>query len=347
MIPWLCGHKDAIVHTIPPTIDVSILLAEDSNKICGYEGYPQPYDVHDIRMAERNFRPLRFGQAKQIGDVVVIPRPAGHIPGAAMYEIHAEEKMLFTGDINTTTTQLVWGTKPVHCDILFMESTYAGREHEPRAKVEYEFLSKIEEVVDRGGKAIVPAFAVGRTQEIMLLLRGRGYDVWLDGMGKTINKIYFGYGEYIRDLKKLLKAKDEVQVVRNPKGRKKALKGEVIITTSGMLDGGPVLHYLEAVKDDPKSAILLTGYQVEGTNGRRLMDTGTVEIDGVVEKLRAEVAFFDLSAHAGHSELVRFARDTGAHTIVLMHGDNRETLAEDLSDFADVYLPRDGEVLKL
>ncbi|MCD6461275.1 MAG: MBL fold metallo-hydrolase [Thermoplasmata archaeon] len=347
MIPWLCGHKDAIVHTVPPTIDVSLLLAEDSNKICGIEGYPQPYDKHDIAQAEMNFRPLRYGQTKRVGDIDVIPRSAGHIPGAAMYEIHGEEVMLFTGDINTTPTRLVEGAEPVRCDVLFMESTYAGREHPPREKVEYDFLAKVEEVVDRGGKVIAPAFAVGRTQEILLLLRGQGYDVWVDGMGKTITGIYQGYGGYVRDVRKLSKAMGEAKKVRGPKGRKMAMKGEVIVTTSGMLDGGPVLQYVEALKDDPKSAILLTGYQVEGTNGRLLMDTGTLDISGVREKIKMEVDFYDLSAHAGHKELVEFARETGAERVVLMHGDNREALAEDISDFAEVYLPRNGEVLRL
>jgi putative mRNA 3-end processing factor len=126
------------------------------------------------------------------------------------------------------------------------------------------------------------------------------------------------------------------------------VKGEVILTTSGMLDGGPVVSYIDAIRDDPKSAILLTGYQVEGSNGRKLLETGMLEVKGVSERVQCEVMKFDFSAHAGHNELLAFAKACEPEKIVLMHGDDREILAGDLrSDGFEVLLPQNGEKFEL
>jgi len=114
------------------------------------------------------------------------------------------------------------------------------------------------------------------------------------------------------------------------------------VTTSGMLDGGPVIRYLEAVRDDPRSAILLTGYQVEGSNGRRLMDEGVIELAGADVKVRCEWQKFDFSAHAGHDDLVRFIEGCDPQRVVLMHGDHREALAEALEG-REVLLPVEGQ----
>ncbi len=132
------------------------------------------------------------------------------------------------------------------------------------------------------------------------------------------------------------------------RARQMAHDGEVIVTTSGMLDGGPVVGYVEQAKDDPRSAILLTGYQVEGCNGRKLLDTGMMQFHGVVERVHCEVMKFDFSAHAGHDELVAFAKACSPEKIVLMHGDNREPLALALrKEGFEVLLPMNGEKFTL
>jgi putative mRNA 3-end processing factor len=229
-----------------------------------------------------------------------------------------------------------------------MESTYSGRNHPSRLKTEYAFLKKIEEVNDRGGTAIIPSFAVGRTQEILLLLKDSRYEFWLDGMGKKVNKIYMGFPGYVRSAKKLRQAVNRTYEVRNVHARSRAAKADVVVTTSGMLDGGPVLSYVEAVRNDPRSAILLTGYQVEGSNGRKLLETGYMEFQGVNEKVDCEVRKFDFSAHAGHDELLAFAKGCSPEKIVLMHGDEREILAGDLrAQGFEVLLPKNGEKFTL
>ncbi|MEK6987653.1 MAG: MBL fold metallo-hydrolase [Candidatus Thermoplasmatota archaeon] len=342
MIPWITRRQDVDVVLTPPTADVADLLLEDSLKIADAEGFDAPFDDHDLRIARRHYRTVDFQDNVDMGELEVTAHPAGHIPGATMYEINGNQTMLFTGDLHTLTTDLVWGARPVKCDTLFIESTYAGRQHPERLKSEYAFLKKIDQVVNRGGLALVPSFAVGRTQDIILTLAKARHEVWLDGMGKKVNSIYVQHPEYIRSVKKLRQAMNHVNVVRNPKERDLALKGEVIVTTSGMLDGGPVLRYLEAIREDSKSAILLTGYQVEGTNGRRLIDEGVVDLWGVDVDIKIEWQKFDFSAHAGHDDLVRFVEACDPQRVVLMHGENREILGEALEG-REVVLPKEGQ----
>ena len=342
MIPWITRRQDVDVVLTPPTADVADLLLQDSLKIADAEGYDSPFDDRDLRTALRRFRTIDFGDNVDMGDLEVTAHPAGHIPGATMYEVNGNQTMLFTGDLHTLSTDLVWGAKPVKCDTLFVEATYAGRQHPERLKSEYAFLKKVEQIVNRGGIALVPSFAVGRTQDILLTLAKARHEVWLDGMGKKVNSIYVEHPEYIRSAKALRQAMHRVKVVDGPRTRELATRGEVIVCTSGMLDGGPVLHYLDLIREDPKSAILLTGYQVEGTNGRKLVDTGHIDLYGVDVEVKIEWQKFDFSAHAGHDELVRFIEACDPRRVVLMHGDQRELLAEALEG-REVLLPREGQ----
>jgi putative mRNA 3-end processing factor len=209
------------------------------------------------------------------------------------------------------------------------------------------FLEKIEEVVNRGGTVIIPAFAVARSQELLLVLKNAGYDVWFDGMGKKISKLYLKYPKYLRSVDDLKKAFKKVNVVHSEHGRKMAMKGPVIITSSGMMDGGPVLSYMNKLKNDRKSAVLLTGYQVEGTNSRLLIEKGKLNFYGVVENVDCEVQYYDFSAHAGHSELVEFAKQCKPEKIILFHSADRTPLVESLKDTAEVLTPMKGERFSL
>src|SRR6266571_3382917 len=229
MIPWVTRRQDVDVVLTPPTADVADLLLADSLKIADAEGFDAPFDDGDLRTARRRYRTIDFGDNVDIGDLEVTAHPAGHIPGATMYEVNGTETTLFTGDLHTLTTDLVWGARPVHCDTLFIESTYAGRQHPERLKSEHAFLRKIEQVVNRGGLALVPSFAVGRTQDVLLTLAKARHEVWLDGMGKKVNSIYVENPEYVRSVKALRKAMNRTHVVRNHREGELALRGEVLL----------------------------------------------------------------------------------------------------------------------
>ena len=348
MIPWITSRYDIDVTSTSTTKKVAAILMEDSIKVAASEGYPEMYGKTEVKQALGRFNVVEFGDTLTKHSVHVRTHSAGHIPGATMYEVTGKRTTLVTGDLHTLDTRLVSGAKPVKCDNLIMESTYSGRNHPDRLKTEHAFLKKVHEVVARGGKAIVPAFAVGRTQEILLLLKDSRLEYWHDGMGKSVNKIYLEEPQHLRSAKRLRQAVTRGREVKNFHARQRAHDGEVIVTTSGMLDGGPVVSYIEAVKDDPKSAILLTGYQVEGCNGRKLLDTGTMQFHGVVEKVECEVQKYDFSAHAGHDDLVAFAKGCSPEKVVLMHGDNREPLALSLrKEGFEVLLPMNGEKFTL
>ncbi|MCX6652520.1 MAG: MBL fold metallo-hydrolase [Methanomassiliicoccales archaeon] len=359
MIPWLCARYDTKIAATPSTIAVSQLIMQDSIKVADSEGYRRQYQPEDIRRAMSSFVPLAFGDVFDVGGFEVELHSAGHVPGAAMFELRGDQTTLFTGDMHTYNTRLVYGAHPVKCDNLIMEATYGGRLHPDRLKTEYQFIQKVKEVVGRGGKVIVPCFAVGRTQEVMLILKDMKLDMWVDGMGRTVNRLYLDYPEYLRNEKQFKQARNRFNEVRTPSGRDRARKGNIIVTTGGMMDGGPVMEYLKVVKDDPKSAILLTGFQVDGSNGRMLLDKGKIlyKRPGVAEllvpevaqemKIKCEVQQFDLSAHADHNELLAFVRGCDPEKVVLMHSDTREALAKDLEDEYQVILPKTNQEIEL
>ena len=350
MIPQLYKNMDQKILTTNLTGEIAEILHKDSINIAKSEGYAIPYSRNDIKEAKNSIEPVKPKQTQKIGDNYEITfHDAGHIPGSLMFELIGDKKILFTGDFNVIDTNMVKGTKPVKCDILFLEGTYAGRDHpKKREEIERDLLNKIDEVVSRGGIAVMPAFAVSRSQELAMVLCNSGFNVWFDGMGRKVAKIFLKFPRYLRNPEKLKKSINKVNLVHSDHGRKLALKkADVILTSSGMMEGGPVLNYMNKLKDDKKSAVLLTGYQVPDSNARLLVDKKKLNFYGVKEKIACEVEYFDFSAHAGHSELIDFAKKCEPEKIVLMHSDNREALVEPLKGIAETYLPKTGEVVTL
>jgi len=215
-------------------------------------------------------------------------------------------------------------------DILLIESTYYGREHRDRQELEREFIDSITETLNSGHNAIVPCFAVGRTQEVVMILHAYGLTPYVDGMGLGVFRTLRNHPSFVRNAKALNDAFGNARFV-NAKQRKKVFsEPSVIVTTAGMLNGGPVLYYLKKIHEDPKSKVLLTGYQIEGTNGQRLMDEGCVEIDGETVKVNMQVEQYDFSAHAGDSELkgiVSKFYENSTGIIFTVHGDDTEGFA--------------------
>ncbi|HYB78639.1 MAG TPA: MBL fold metallo-hydrolase [Thermoplasmata archaeon] len=348
MTPLLSRLPKARLVATPVTIAVADLLTKDALKIARLEGYLPPYTPTDIHSLHARFTAVDRHATFRHHGIEVEFTPAGHIPGASMVLYRGAKDVLFTGDLQTIPTHLVGGAEPLECDVLVMESTYSGREHPDRRETERKFRDKIDETVQRGGKAIVPAFAVGRAQEVLMALASAGFETYLDGMARSVNEIYEAAPEYLADARRFRRALDGVHVVEHPGDRNKALReAEVIVTTGGMLDGGPVLYYVGELYRDANSSILLTGFQVEGSNGRQLLEQGTLTIDDTVIHPACEVQRFDFSAHAGHSDLVRVARESRAETVVLMHGDQRDALRDALEPSCRVVLPENGKMFSV
>jgi len=346
MVPSVCGRDNCEVFTTPISAEISEIMLYDSLKIADAEGYNKPYSTGDIEKTMNLVVPFTFKDTIELGKTDVTLHSAGHVPGAAMFEFKNDTTTLYTGDLHTSNQKLVLGAKPVKCENLIIEGTYGGRSHPPRDETIKEFIAKIDEVIDRGGTVLIPCFAVGRTQEIMIILKDLGYEMWVDGMGRSITALFLEYPEYLRDARSMRAARKTFREVKSSSMRKHASKGQIIVTTGGMLDGGPVLEYLRLFRDNPKNAILLVGYQAENTNGRLLMETGSIVLDGEVVKVGCEVKKYDFSAHAGHDEIVDFARKCDPKNIVLMHSETRELFLEDLQDY-NVILPELGKEFEL
>jgi putative mRNA 3-end processing factor len=342
-VPILSRLPNARFVATPVTIAVADLLAKDALKIARLEGYLSPYDAGDVRSLHTRYTAVERKSIFRHRGIEVELVPAGHIPGATMYLYRGERDLLFSGDVQTIPTHLVKGAEPIDCHTLVLESTYAGREHPDRQETEHKFRDKVRETVERGGKVVVPAFAVGRAQEVLMTLQSSGFEVWLDGMARNVNDIYRSAPEYLADARRFRRALESVTEVEHPADRSRALReADVIVTTGGMLDGGPVLFYVGEIYRDPNSAILLTGFQVDGSNGRQLLDHGTLTIDDTTIRPTCEILKFDFSAHAGHSELVELVRKTHAEKVILMHGDQRELLKDALEAEFEVLLPENG-----
>ncbi|HKM08991.1 MAG TPA: MBL fold metallo-hydrolase [Candidatus Methanomethylophilaceae archaeon] len=346
MLPAVCGRQDVELFTTPLSAEIGELLMNDSLKIAKAEDYPLQYTSGDIDRTMRSVVPLTYGDTIEVGDIDVTLHSAGHIPGAAMFQFDGDTSTVYTGDIHTDDQMLVKGAKPVKCENLFIEGTYGGRNHPPREKTRREFLDKVREVVDRGGTCLIPVFAIGRTQEIMLQLKDLKYEMWVDGMGRSVTRMFLDYPEYLNNERALKSARRAFHTVKHSNMRRNAARGQVIVTTGGMMDGGPVLSYINKVKNDPKSAILIVGFQAEDTNGRLLLEEGVMNLDGQVHKIECEVSRFDFSAHADHSQLVDFIHGSDPENVIFMHSETRELFLPDLQDY-NVILPEVDKVFEL
>jgi len=341
MVPSLmAGGMDMApdVYMTAVTSALTQLMGRDTIKVGKDQGFVF-FGEEDIRKMDAHTHTVAYGERISLdgsSNYELELCNAGHIPGSSAIYLRKESEdisLLYTGDIKMDATRLMKSASPDEfpaSDILLIESTYYDREHRNRKELEREFIDSIKETLDSGGNAIVPCFAVGRTQEIVMMLHSYGLTPYVDGMGLSVFSLFRNHPSFLKDAKALNAAFSDARFV-NSKRRKKAIsEPSVIVTTAGMLSGGPVLYYLKKIHKDPRSKVLLTGYQIEGTNGRRLVEEGCVETNGEVVKVNAGVEQYDFSAHAGDSELKelvsRFCRN-GTEVVFMVHGERTEEFA--------------------
>ena len=278
---------------------------------------------------------------------------AGHIPGSAsiLLDYHGY-RILYTGDVNNCETRLLAGSSynVKDVDVMLCESTYGNREHQSRTQEENNFLDEVKNTLKRGGSVLIPAFAVGRAQAIAILLSKRKWNVpiYMDGMAKKITRIIQRYPESIKNSYELEQALERITIIQNPRHRMQALESQgIFLTTSGMLDGGPVLEYLKHFYFNEKNSLLMTGYQVEGSGGRHLLDTGKIFIDGNMLKVKCLVKKFDFSAHSGKKELVSLINRIKPRNLILEHGDpdSIEIMSNSVSHDMNIFTPTTGETI--
>lgn len=337
-----------------PTVDLAQLLIEDSIKIHKRKHEHERVSASQLKTMMNRYTPCEYGKDRDFGDYSVTMYDAGHICGSAvtLVERHRDNmRIAYTGDFKLEPQLLEEGADIVKSDVLIMESTYAGKDHPERVGLAEDMVRSIRETIDNGGIALLPVFAVGRSQEMLALMCKYGLiDVtYIDGMAKAATEIAENYSGFIKNGKLLREAIDRSLWIENPRNRSAALEGgSVILTTSGMLNGGPVLEYLQ--KLNKHSKIFLTGYQVENTGGDRLMKGMPLDIDGRKFKVKTPFEVYDFSAHGGKNDLHEYVKGSDPELIICVHGspENTAQLAEDLKlEGYNAVAPKVGDVLNV
>jgi putative mRNA 3-end processing factor len=347
----LRGSDRPPVHWTPPTRALALRLAEDTLKLHG--NTPQcPFTETHVRRLTQVSETHGYRESFTAAGHEITFFNAGHIPGSAHLLVDdGETRLLYTGDYHTEDQRLVAGTtaRPA-VDAVITESTYHEVTHSDRRQLEDEFVESIQTTVWQGGTVVVPVFAIGRAQEMLLICARNDIDCYLDGMAKDVTRTLRQYPEYLRDADAYRRAVSNARFVTGRDGQRSRLteKNTVILTTAGMLGGGPAVSYIPQIRQHPTNKIALTGYQVEGTPGRELVETGRAEFDGRVLPVSAQVEQYDFSAHADRHGLRAFLEDYRETPIIVNHGDDCAGYAEELAgDGFETTAPELGEALSV
>ncbi|WP_152039792.1 MBL fold metallo-hydrolase [Salinigranum salinum] len=347
----LSGDRRPPIHWTPPTRELALTLARDTLKLHGVAGsgatgrsrrrrrrggtYACPFTEEEVRRVTQVSETHGYREPFEAAGHEVTFYNAGHIPGSAHVLVDdGETRLFYTADFHTDDQRLVSAsTARPDADVVVCESTYSDVDHEPRQRIEERFVESVRTTVWEGGTVVVPAFAIGRTQEMLLVCAAHDIDCYVDGMGKRVTKLLRRHPDFVRDADALGRAKSNARFVTGRDGQRKriAAQNTVIVTTSGMLSGGPAMTYIPAIRSNPTNKITLTGYQVEGTPGRELLERGRAEIDGRVMPIGAQVEWYDFSAHADREGLLDLLGSYRDARILVNHGDRCERFAAELS----------------
>ncbi|WP_212827284.1 MBL fold metallo-hydrolase [Catellatospora sp. TT07R-123] len=332
-VPVLCTPDTAAL--LPTMWADSVKVFERARR----EGLPDatdalpPYGHAEAMVARHQIRAVPFGAVVDVGDGVTVELfPAGHILGAAGVVVRAgASRVVVTGDVSdqaqTTVPGLLLPDSARGSDLLVIESTYCrpGRSH--RAFEVDNFLATVAETVTAGGRVLVPAFALGRAQEVALTLRRHLPDVpvLVDGMARQITRIYEQQTATAENPLRIFGG--QVQEVA-PERRRETMasfRRGVVITTSGMLTAGPAVQWARSILPDPSAALLLAGHQDEESPGAALLALASGEetrflLDTEAVEVKARIAKFGLSAHADRKGLMSIIKDARAAEVMLVHG---------------------------
>jgi len=359
LVPLLFKYGfEGAVYCTPPTRDLMALLQMDYIEVASREGRTIPYESDLIRKMLKHTITLSYGEVTDIApDIKLTFHNAGHILGSSICHFHigdGRHNVVFSGDFKFEKTRLF--DPAVHkfprAETLVIEATYGGSGdvQPPRREAERRLIELVKTTIERGGSVLIPAFAVGRSQEVMLVLeeairKGRLQDVpvYLDGMIWEATAIHTTHPEYLNnELREMIFRRgqnpflNECFVRVDSRQTRSEIIDEmhpsVILATSGMLNGGPVMEYLRAMAPNEKNTLVFVGYQAEGTMGRRIQK-GWSEIpfstgNGRTETigLRMQVETVDgFSGHSDRGQLMSFVQRMYPRPSMVLtnHGDER------------------------
>lgn len=331
------------VYCTPPTADLLEIMLIDSAKLQeeeteyaihkGYSRHAHPlplYTEADAREVFPLLKTFHYNQTFQLNDRInVTYRDAGHLLGSAITEIivqgdNQKKKIVFSGDIGRYQSEMLHPpTEIEQADVLFIESTYGNKDN-PVGNPEEELARITNETFDKNGVLLIPAFSVGRTQGLLYHLRKLmkadripDVPVYIDSpMAISATYLFFTHANYLKNTFNLREFAHEVEtnmlVFVRSNEHSKALnqikQRAIIISSSGMMTGGRILHHLYHRLRRDQDTVLIAGYQAEGTRGRRLLDgEKTIKIFGEEVPVKCRVAYTSsMSGHADREELFRW-----------------------------------------
>jgi len=384
-LPYLFKYDyDGPVFCLEPTATLMMMLQLDYIDVTGKEGAFAPYGEQEVRTTLLHTIPMKYGTVTNITpDIRLTVYNAGHILGSAMLHLHIGEghhNIVYTGDFKFEKTRLLdcCASRFHRVETLIMESTY-GATPIPftRRETEKLFSSYLENAVQRGGKVLIPVPAIGRAQEILLVLEALLSEkiipevpVFIDGLVNEATAIHTAYPQYLTaELQKAFEERsnpfssDYFTPIRTPSQREEATAmggPAIIMSTSGMLEGGPVLGYFREMAEDEKNLLAFVSYQVEGTMGRKLLK-GIKEISltdengkAKIVRTRMEVQKVDgFSGHSSRQQLVNYLRRVVSkpRNVIVCHGEPQavESLARVAARIlpAKIYVPRNLDTMAL
>jgi putative mRNA 3-end processing factor len=342
------------------TYELTKILLKDSYKIARIRNLHPAFNRTDLKKVGKSMRFVKYDQQYKHRLLQFTYRNAGHVPGSACIEVKCEgKKIVYTGDWKLRANEIVKDayTNYKDVDCLITEATYGNRDHPSRQETRDRLIKRVKEVTKAGGSVIIPVFALGRAQDVLVILADAKLDVpiYYDGMcAKMGRKMVDAKDDpYIENRKKLTRMMTTGATHVSSEKRRMAIlkKPGVFITTSGMLQGGPVMSYLKELWHDPKNAVFLTGFQCKRTNGRHLLEEGYVYMDGWKTYVKCQVENYSFSGHSDQSELKEFITKIKPKNLVFMHGDEEEiemmkTWAEQNTK-CKVYAPHIGDEIEL
>ena len=386
------GYPKAI-HATSATADLLPIMLRDSahiqeadaaylNQKTNRRGQPPVvplYTLADVEASLKLIRPHDYNEPVPLpGGVVVTHVDAGHILGAALALVEIPKpggdylRIALAFDLGRRNLPLLHNPVQLQdVDILISESTYGDRLHDNALNAREELRDGIVRALGRGGKVLIPTFALGRAQEIvyhLVQLRDRGeipsVPVYVDSpMAQAIAGVFEKNADYLDDESHVLRGQvgsvvkpdwlTFTESVEESKAITSSKTSSIVIAASGMCEHGRILHHLKHGIENEKNLILLVGYQAENTLGRRIQNgEKKVRIFGDEFALKAEVqTLHSFSAHADRLELFRYVRDAKPKKVFLVHGEQsqRESFARLLQEqlHMDVSLPANGEVVDL
>jgi len=379
------GFRGPILMT-QGTAALSRLLVEDSaniqesdirylNKKLREKGEPPKEPVYTVKDAEESLKYVQgmpYAKPRKLGPYKVVLHDAGHILGSALVDIEVEGKrVLFTGDLGRKKMPIINDpTQVVDADCLIMEGTYGNRRHGEYREVSSRLAEIVKRVYARGGRIVVPAFAVERSQEIVYTLnllrqndRIPDVPVYVDSpLASRVTEVYRRYPQYYDDEAMAMLNGHKylfdfpglhyVESVEESKALNLSKEPCIIISASGMCEAGRVLHHLKYSVEDPKNLVLMVSFQAENTLGRRITERQPiVRIYGEEHPLRAEVEVMDeFSAHADRDGLLQYVGAMNLprlKKVFIVHSelDAAEALVEPLKALGvrEVVIPEIGE----